>query len=55
MGMTSLSDARETIYIVLIGVFIIFSICGKDTFLMVFVVCVEKTRQIKCFVLQCCT
>jgi hypothetical protein len=53
--MTSMLRAREMIHIVLIDVFIVFVILVKDVVLLVFVVCVEKTRQINCFVLQCCT
>jgi hypothetical protein len=53
--MTSILKMRETIYIVLIDVFIVFAIRVNGVVLLVFLVCVEKTRQINCFVLQCCT
>jgi hypothetical protein len=53
--MTSMPNAREIIYIVLIDVFLVFVIFLEDIALLFFPVCVEKMRQIKCFVLQCCT
>ena len=53
--MTLILEDREVIYIVLIDVFAARIIFVEDAFLPVFVVCVEKTRQINCFVLYCCT
>jgi hypothetical protein len=40
--MVSMFHARKSIYIVLIDVFIVSSICVKDAVSLIFVVCVEK-------------
>jgi hypothetical protein len=54
-AMTLMIEARETLFIVLVGVFVVLMVFENDAVLLIFAVCVEKTRQINCFVLQCCT